>query len=84
MNQIYYVGYDAIHPDNFIYDVPEGFHNFLLIITTTPLYSILVKPFPNIPPTHASYILPVVRFGTGRLAVLTEITGCVLPRMNPL
>ncbi len=36
MNQIYYVGYDAIHPDNFIYDVPEGFHNFLLIITTTP------------------------------------------------
>ena len=40
MNQIYYVGYDAIHPDNFIYDVPEGFHNFLLIITTPALFHI--------------------------------------------
>lgn len=35
MNQIYYVGYDATHPEDFIYDVPEGFHNYLLVITTT-------------------------------------------------
>lgn len=35
MNQIYSVGYDAVHPNDFIYNVPEGFHNYLLVITTT-------------------------------------------------
>lgn len=36
MNQINYVGYDAVHPNDFIYNVPEGFHNYLLVVTTTP------------------------------------------------
>lgn len=36
MNQLYYIGYDAIHPKEFIYDVPEGFGSYLLVITTTP------------------------------------------------
>lgn len=35
MNQIYYVGYDATHPEHFRYDIPEGFHNYLLVVTTT-------------------------------------------------
>lgn len=36
MNQIYYVGYNATHPKEFVYDVPEGFKSYLLVITTTP------------------------------------------------
>ena len=35
MNRIYYVGYDAEHPEDFIYDVPNGFHNYLFVVTTT-------------------------------------------------
>ncbi len=37
MNQIYYVGYDAVHSSDFKYDIPEGFHCYLLILTTTPV-----------------------------------------------
>lgn len=36
MNQIYSIGYDAVHPSNFSYDIPEGFDNHMLVITTTP------------------------------------------------
>ena len=35
MNQIYYVGYDAVHPENFRYDIPGGFDYYLLVVTTT-------------------------------------------------
>ncbi len=30
------IGYDAIHRNHFIYDIPEGFGNYLLVLTTTP------------------------------------------------
>lgn len=36
MNQIYFVGYDGIHSADFKYDIPEGFHCYLLVVTTTP------------------------------------------------
>ena len=36
MNQIYFAGYDGIHPKDFKYDIPEGFPCFLLVVTTTP------------------------------------------------
>lgn len=36
MNRIYFAGYDAVHPKDFVYDVPEGFPCFLLVVTTTP------------------------------------------------
>lgn len=36
MNQIDTIGYDAIHHNNFRYDIPEGFHDYILVITTTP------------------------------------------------
>lgn len=61
MNQIYYVGYDAIHPEDFRYDIPEGFHDYLLVITTTTaLFQVdgLVSEYPAhtailYPPNHA-------------------------------
>lgn len=36
MNQIYFTGYDAVHPDDFIFDVSEGYDCYLLLITSTP------------------------------------------------
>ena len=36
MNHIYFAGYDAQHPDDFIFDIPEGYDCYLLLITTTP------------------------------------------------
>jgi len=38
MTKIDSVGYDAVHPDNFRYDIPEGFQNYILVVTTTPAY----------------------------------------------
>ncbi|MDR9855160.1 hypothetical protein RJP21_16200 [Paenibacillus sp. VCA1] len=32
----YYVGYDAAHPGDFIYDIPDGHDFWLLILTQTP------------------------------------------------
>lgn len=57
MNQIYFVGYDAVHPQDFVYDIPEGFHNYLLILTTTPaLFCIdgTVSEFP----AHTAVLYP--------------------------
>ena len=31
------IGYDAVHPSDFVYDVSEGHANYLLILTHTPL-----------------------------------------------
>lgn len=36
MNHIYFAGYDAQHPDDFIFDIPEGYDCYLLLITATP------------------------------------------------
>ena len=31
MNQIHFIGYDAIHPANFVFDLPEGHNCYLLL-----------------------------------------------------
>lgn len=36
MNHIYYVGSDATHESNFVFDIPQGHHCWLLVITKTP------------------------------------------------
>lgn len=36
MTSIYYIGYNATQPGNFIFDIPEGHHCWLLVITHTP------------------------------------------------
>ena len=37
MNQIQFVGYDGQHSNDFEYYIPNGFDNYLLIVTTTPV-----------------------------------------------
>lgn len=36
MNKIVSIGYDAVHQSNFRYDIPEGFEQYMLVVTTTP------------------------------------------------
>lgn len=36
MTHIYYVEYDATHPDNFVFDMPGGHDCWLLVLTQTP------------------------------------------------
>lgn len=36
MTTIYYMGYDATHPADFVFDVPEGHDFWLLLLTRTP------------------------------------------------
>ncbi len=36
MAHIYYVEYDAIHPESFVFDIPEGHDCWLLVLTHTP------------------------------------------------
>ena len=36
MERIHMIGYDAVHPADFIYDVPENHDYYLLILTHTP------------------------------------------------
>lgn len=57
MNRIYYIGYDAIHPKEFIYDVPEGFSSYLLVLTTTPAL-FRVNETASEYPTHSAILYP--------------------------
>lgn len=36
MNHIYFAGYSAVHPADFVFEVPEGYDCYLLLITSTP------------------------------------------------
>ncbi|WP_027087680.1 helix-turn-helix transcriptional regulator [Cohnella panacarvi] len=36
MNHIYYVECDATHASNFVFDIPQGHHCWLLVVTKTP------------------------------------------------
>ena len=57
MNQVFYAGYDCLHPNDFTYDVPEGFHCYLLILTTTPAL-FLVKDRVLEYPAHTAVLYP--------------------------
>ena len=37
MDTIRMIGYDAVHPSDFVYDMPEGHDHYLLILTHTPI-----------------------------------------------
>lgn len=57
MNQIDYVGYDAAHPEDFNYDIPEGFQNYLLVITTTAALFRIDGAVSEYPP-HTAVLYP--------------------------
>ena len=36
MTEIEFVGYSAVHPSDFIYDIPNGFTGYLLLLFDSP------------------------------------------------
>ena len=57
MNQIDSIGYDAVHQSNFRYDIPEGIHNYMLVVTTTPAL-IRVNGAVSEYPAHTAILYP--------------------------
>lgn len=57
MHQIDTVGYDSVHQSNFRYDFPEGFHNYILVITTTPAFFLIDNEITEYPP-HTAILYP--------------------------
>jgi len=57
MNQIYYVGYDATHPEDFKYNIPDGLHSYLLVITTTAALFLVDGATLEYPP-HTAVLFP--------------------------
>ncbi len=57
MTIIHYVGYDTAHPDDFVYDIPEGHDFWLLVLTQTPA-EIWVKGEIRAYPAHYAVLFP--------------------------
>lgn len=57
MNKIYFVGYDAVHPADFVFDIPEGHNCYLLLITHTPAQFLIENNIVEYP-AHSAILYP--------------------------
>lgn len=53
MNHIYFTGYDAIHSGDFVFDIPEGYDCYLLLMTHTPALFYVEGQCTEYPAHHA-------------------------------
>lgn len=58
MDSIRMIGYDAVHPDDFVYDVPQGHDCYLLILTHTPARFLQGGTMREYPPRQAALFAP--------------------------
>ena len=58
MNHIRYVGYDAIHKDDFVFDMPEGHDCWLMLLTQTPAIFFVNNSFKEYPSNCAVLYKP--------------------------
>lgn len=58
MNQIYFAGYSAIHPADFVFGVPEGYDCYLLLVTSTPARFLVDDQIISCPASHAIFYPP--------------------------
>ena len=57
MNHIYFTGYDAVHPNDFVFDIPDGYDCYLLLITNTPARFRIKEQIEEYPP-HCAILYP--------------------------
>ena len=57
MEKIHMIGYDAVHPADFIYDVPMRRGRYLLILTNTPA-RFWLEDGPRVFPPHCAALFP--------------------------
>ena len=65
METIHMIGYDAVHPADFIYDVPAHHDRYLLILTNTPA-RFWLEDGPRVFPPHCAALFPPetrIRYG---------------------
>lgn len=95
MNHINFVEYDATHPGDFIFDIPEGHDCWLLVLTKTPAIfwvdntlkeypancAVLYKPYQKIyyRASGENYINDWMRFDTDEPYVITSPITCGEP-----
>lgn len=53
MNYIHFIGYDAVHPNDFTFDIPDGYDCYLLLITHTPAHFYIDGEIIEYPTHHA-------------------------------
>lgn len=58
MNHIRYVEYDAMHKENFVFDIPEGHDCWLVVITQTPAIFYVDNEYRKYPPNCAVIYRP--------------------------
>ena len=65
MDSIHMIGYDAVHPSDFVYDVPEHHSHYLLILTHTPARFRVSEGERVYPAHHATLFSPEARIHYG-------------------
>ena len=65
MEKIHMIGYDAVHPESFVYDMPPGHGDWLLILTHTPAFFEIRGEKKILPPHQAALFSPesAIRYG---------------------
>lgn len=58
MNRIQYIGYNVSHPEDFVFDIPEGHDCWLLILTNTPAVFYIDNEYKEYPPNSAVLYKP--------------------------
>lgn len=53
MNYIHYTGYDAVHSGDFVFDIPDGYDCYLLVVTSTPAKFCIEGVITEYPPHYA-------------------------------
>lgn len=82
MPTIHYVEYDAAHPANFVYSIPEGLNAWLLVLTQTPAVFEVDGELKEFPLILSLYTLLGTTFITGPAPGGMSTTGSVSMRMN--
>ena len=83
MDCIHMIGYDAVHPSDFVYDTPEAHGHYLLILTHTQLRFRDGCEERIYPARHAALFSPNSRCKTARFPCRTRITVTTCSSCSP-
>lgn len=61
MNEIDFIGYNGVHPEDFVYDVPTGYDSYLLLLIQSPAEILLDDEMRQVPANTAILYTPGTR-----------------------
>lgn len=83
MTEIEFVGYSAVHPSDFIYDVPNGFTGYLLLLFDSPSELLIDGRLMRTAANSAILYTPGSRIITVLPVKNTGMTGFVFVPITP-